>query len=151
MVRRLACRMMKVCILTLAISPNVAFAQSQFSTEERFHDLFKTAGYSTAFGAALGAALLSFTPNPAAELRYVAIGASLGFIGGSALGTWMIFQPMFVENRTSSSSMLLAANDHQTGTFVLTPAFERNRPASGQGGVMQRFSGIQGSLTLARF
>lgn len=89
-----------ICFLTLAhffIGYTPASAQS---TEERFQDLFTTAGYATAFGAALGAAALSFKKYPDQHLRYVAVGASLGFIGGSALGTYIIFSPMLMSKQS---------------------------------------------------
>ena len=68
-------------------------AQAQ-TVEERFQDLFVTAGYATAFGAAIGTAFLAFHEDPSAHLRYVAVGASLGFLGGSVLGSYIIFSPM---------------------------------------------------------
>jgi hypothetical protein len=64
------------------------------TTEERFQDLFVTAGYATAFGAALGTAILGLTENPADNLQYIAVGASLGFIGGSLLGSYVVFAPV---------------------------------------------------------
>jgi hypothetical protein len=91
-----------VLLLGLSTLATPASAYSQ-STEERFQDLFITAGYSTAFGAAMGAALLAFANDPASRLSYVAMGASLGFIGGSLLGTYMIFSPLVVENSHPSS------------------------------------------------
>lgn len=88
---------LKYISLVLLLAAMVRAPQTQAqTTEDRFHDLFVTAGYSTAFGAALGAAFLAFTDNPASQLKYVAMGASLGFIGGSILGTYIIFSPMFV-------------------------------------------------------
>ena len=81
------------CLATVGmLRPSDGYGQS---TEDRFHDLFVTAGYATAFGAALGAAALSFTAEPEQHLKYVAVGASLGFIGGSAMGTYIIFSPIF--------------------------------------------------------
>lgn len=79
------------CLSLSVIHSSTLQAQS---TEERFQDVFITAGYATAFGAALGAALLSFHDNPAEHLRYIAVGASLGFIGGSILGSYVVFSPM---------------------------------------------------------
>lgn len=68
-------------------------AQAQ-STEQRFNDLFITAGYSAAFGATLGLAALSFAERPEKHLNWVAVGASLGFIGGSVMGSYIVFSPL---------------------------------------------------------
>ena len=78
------------------------------TTEEKFHDLFVTAGYGTAFGAAFGAALLSFQAKPQDNLRFVAVGASVGFIGGSLLGTYVIFAPAFAQTNSIPTPMPLA-------------------------------------------
>lgn len=96
------------------------------STEERFHDLFTTAGYATAFGAALGAAVLSFQKQPEIHLRYVAIGASMGFIGGSVLGTYIIFSPVFSSSQDISTTNILTPTDttHSQGTILIKPAFK---------------------------
>lgn len=69
-------------------------AQGQ-SSEERFQDLFSTAAYACAFGATLGAAALAFQPEPEKHLKFIAVGASLGFIGGSVLGSYVVFSPVF--------------------------------------------------------
>ncbi|MFK7825674.1 MAG: hypothetical protein AB8G05_16095 [Oligoflexales bacterium] len=79
-----------VCLLVGAKLTN---AQTKFATEQHFHELFVTAGYSTAFGAALGAAALGLTDNPGEKLQYIATGASLGFIMGSVVGTYVILAP----------------------------------------------------------
>ena len=99
------------------------FAQS---TEERFHDLFVTAGYSTAFGAALGAACLSFFPEPETQLRYVAVGASLGFIGGSIMGSYIIFAPMFTANDTGSKQTQWASDAPiPSRGLMIRPTFDK--------------------------
>ncbi len=91
----------KVLLLFYVLShANGALAQTKIATEERFQDLFITAGYSTAFGAALGAAVLGLSDNPGTKMRYLAIGASVGFIAGSILGTYIVFSPMIVPGGT---------------------------------------------------
>lgn len=68
-----------------------AQAQNNLQSEDNFREIFMTAGYSAAFGAAMGAALLPFFPDsPLHNLRYVAGGASLGFIFGSAFAFYNI-------------------------------------------------------------
>lgn len=84
--------------LTLAIALATVLAAGTAkgqSSEERFQDLFSTAAYACAFGATLGAAALAFQPEPEKHLKYIAIGASLGFIGGSVLGSYVVFSPVF--------------------------------------------------------
>ncbi len=110
------------------------------STEERFQDLFVTAGYGAAFGAAFGAALLSFQPKPEKNLKYVAIGASVGFIAGSFMGTYMIFTPV-VSNFDEAQTYAM-----ETGTregIRISPVFD---PAKGN-----QFAGVTGQWTMIRF
>ncbi|MCB9229050.1 MAG: hypothetical protein H6618_05505 [Deltaproteobacteria bacterium] len=98
-----------------------ARAQASFSTENHFRELFMTAGYSTAFGAALGAAAIGLTENPADKLRYVAVGASLGFITGSLVGSWLIFTPLVSwQNQYHSSENSLSVSA-RSETLTLTP------------------------------
>lgn len=110
-------------------------------TEQRFQDLFITAGYATAFGAALGAAALSFSGNPERHLRYVAVGASLGFIGGSLLGSYIIFSPALVENRMSSLDDQLVSNE-TNGKLTVIPVIDRQSKS---------LTGVAGSMTLLQF
>lgn len=109
---------MKNSILSVALAlyfaSSIAKAQS---TEERFQDLFVTAGYSTAFGAALGAAFLSFTSNPAQNVKYVAVGASAGFIGGSILGSYLIFSPVFITEHKKTEEGL---------SFSMVPYYDQS-------------------------
>ena len=117
-------KFVKALALTLAISFLGAFsspANADTTTEERFQDLFVTAGYSAAFGAALGAAFLAFEQNPSEKLQYISVGASLGFIGGSLAGTYIIFQPMFGNNSLGISEQNLIARNDREGTLVLRP------------------------------
>jgi len=130
-------------VLGAAVSAIAPLAKADTTTEERFQDLFVTAGYSAAFGAALGAAFLAFEPNPSEKLQYISIGASLGFIGGSLAGTYIIFQPMFgaAPAEDSESSSLLARQDRQ-GTLLLRPRFDLES---------REFSRVEGVYTLLTF
>ena len=110
------------------------------TTEERFQDLFVTAGYGAAFGAAFGAALLSFQPKPEKNLKYVAIGASVGFIAGSLMGTYMIFTPV-VSNFDDAQTY--AIDNSQKADLRISPVFD---PAKGN-----QFAGVTGQWTMARF
>ena len=93
---RVAARALALVLSLGLYSTFATSAKADPSTEERFQDLFLTAGYTTAFGAALGTAVLFLNPNidPAANLRFIAMGASLGFIGGSIFGGYVIFSPL---------------------------------------------------------
>jgi hypothetical protein len=101
-----------LAVLAWSAASSPARAQ-MVSTEERFQDLFVTAGYGTAFGAAFGAALLSFQAKPDQNLRFVAIGASVGFISGSLIGSYVIFSPVFTEARTSEPTQSLWAQEQK--------------------------------------
>lgn len=90
-----------------------AIAQSEITPEERFQDLFVTAGYSTAFGTAIGAAIVGLSKNPTGNLRYLAVGASIGFISGSAMGAYFVFSPLF-------------SNEAHLGQNSISPAFPEN-------------------------
>ena len=76
------------------------------NSQERFQDFFATAGYGTAFGAALGASALPFQENPEKHLRTVAIGASIGFISGSLLGSYIVFSPGIADKQEKSQPKL---------------------------------------------
>ncbi|MFW7377882.1 MAG: hypothetical protein ACOH5I_03620 [Oligoflexus sp.] len=126
-------------ILTSIFSPSL-YAQS-FSTQERFQDMFVTAGYGTAFGAAMGAALLSFQDEPDQSLRYVAVGASLGFIGGSLLGSYIVFSPVFQVEQERESQLPLAL--HQSNAdFVFRPSIDPEK---------RQISRLEGIWTIASF
>ena len=128
-----------------AWSPKAAAvgAQPQVAAEERFQDLFVTSGYCTAFGAALGTAFLAFTANPTENLRFVAVGASLGFIGGSALGSYIIFSPlMSAEGPNRYQGSLASEAPLPAQGLVLRPMIDR---------ASHKLTTIEGGMTLARF
>ncbi len=97
--------------LALLLANQPTFAQDQITTEKRFQDVFVTAGYSTALGAALGAAMMGLSSNPAGRVRYIAVGASIGFISGSLLGTYVVLAPVFVTESVSESAPM---SEHET-------------------------------------
>ncbi len=122
-----------LAILILSVSYS---AQAQVvSTQERFQDLFTTAGYGTAFGAALGTAILPFQDNPEKNLRLVAIGASIGFIGGSLLGSYIVFSPGFSSSE-GFSYLPPSAN------LAIGPMLNENN---------LKFQGVHGIIRLASF
>jgi hypothetical protein len=74
---------------TASLAPGHAAAQGLAANDPQMHQLFTTAGYSAAFGAAMGAALLPFLPSPGLDsLRYIAAGASVGFFVGSGVALY---------------------------------------------------------------
>ena len=108
----------KVVSLVVGIFLLTAPSANAQSTEEKFNDLFVTAGYCTAFGAAIGTAFLAWTDDPSENLKYVAMGASLGFLGGSILGSYIIFSPGIVQNEGPDQSTLLAEHIPESGIVV---------------------------------
>lgn len=116
-------------LLVYLVPQHAAASELTISPEERFQDLFVTAGYSTAFGAALGAAFIGLSPKPAGKLRYLAMGASLGFIAGSVLGTYFVFAPAFAGSDERYISEL--SDDPYTlslpdNTLTLRPVFSKD-------------------------
>ncbi|MEN9833821.1 MAG: hypothetical protein RL011_14 [Pseudomonadota bacterium] len=142
---------LKALLLSLALSGSLVatsaraagMSGTQMGTEERFQDLFLTAGYCTAFGAALGTAMLAFTTNPTENLRFVAVGASLGFIGGSALGSYIILSPLLTDGSKDNYTGSLASEGRMPSRgLVIRPTIDRSS---------HRLMSIEGGLTLARF
>ncbi|NRA67060.1 MAG: hypothetical protein HRU19_21405 [Pseudobacteriovorax sp.] len=119
-------------LLWLFTQQNTANAQV-VNTQERFQDLFISAGYGTAFGASLGAAVLPFQSNPEKNLRLVAIGASIGFIAGSVMGSYLILTP--------DSPTTYTKNKNSSTRFLLEPIFSHK----------STISGVQGKFLIARF
>lgn len=134
------------------VAPLLGFALGSLSvpcqaqvvtTEERFQDLFVTAGYGTAFGAAFGAALLSFTAKPQENLRFIALGASIGFIGGSLLGSYVVFTPAFVGHSESKSSPYAGFDSDSPADFRIIPSFSSSSS--------YRLAHVESQWTISRF
>jgi hypothetical protein len=111
------------------------------TTEQEFQNLFVTAGYGTAFGAAFGAALLSFQQKPEENLRFIYIGASVGFITGILLGSYMFFSPIFVsESNTEKTNDFLFTSPSK---LTIVPTFVTSES--------YRLSSIQGQWNILSF
>ena len=77
----------------LGFSRTNAQAQAIGTPDEDVRSVINTAGYSALFGAAMGAALLPFIPDPGlSSLRYIAGGASIGFFVGSGVALYRLTQ-----------------------------------------------------------
>lgn len=135
-------RYLRVLILAFGVLLN--FEARAQTTEDRFQDLFVTAGYCTAFGAAIGTALLAWTGDPSANLKYVAVGASAGFLGGSLLGTYVIFSPMIgsegdpIEGLAADGTL----DGRSAGSVVVRPTWDREK---------KKLTALEGGVTLATF
>jgi hypothetical protein len=130
-------------LFTMTITSLPAESAQAQNVEERFQDLFITAGYATAFGAAVGTAFLAFHEDPSRHLRYVAMGASLGFIGGSLLGSYVIFSPMVGENSDdASANSLIASNSVPSQGIAVRPTWNQETKS---------LAAVEAGMTLINF
>jgi hypothetical protein len=125
----------------IAMTATLALPAHASKTEERFQDLFITAGYSTALGAAMGVACLPFIDTPEDNLRYVAIGASVGFFTGTLLGAYLVLSPTFSGNSADNSALAPVPTPLDREGLHVRPTFA----ASGA------ISRIDTTWTIARF
>jgi len=108
-----------VVVLVASFFSNHLFAES--AAKEKFEEVFITAGYSAAFGAAIGAALLAFKKNPQDNLRYIAIGASVGFIAGTIAGVVFAVNPEILgEESFPGENQLAMIPDYRRSQTTLT-------------------------------
>lgn len=127
------------CLAMTTFNPVQAEGQQ---VEERFQDLFVTAGYATAFGAAIGTAFLAFHEDPSQHLRYVAIGASLGFLGGSILGSYVIFSPMIGDTSDVTANSLIASSSIPAYGIAVRPTWNQTE---------HQFAGVEAGMSLLNF
>ena len=137
-----ATRCLIVAYAAFAIPFATAAQAGPTSLEDKFQEIFVTAGYSTAMGAALGAALLSFQDNPSAHLRYVAVGASVGFIGGTALGTFFAVSPSVRFSDNEQPQPIVASPTHKERQLIVSPVID---------GKSFQVTSIQTGMILGRF
>ena len=112
--------------------------------EQRYQDVFVSAGYATAMGAAVGAAILVFQEDPTDHLRYVALGASIGFFAGTAFGTYVAVAPAFASTHDGTALgrpdyLAAGASERQ---LILQPVVQTNT---------WRLSGLEAGMVLAKF
>jgi hypothetical protein len=106
--------LLKTSAFYVAVRQDVTFADS-LRTEATFRTVFVNAGYSAAFGAAAGAAMLPFFPEPAlSNLRYVAAGASIGFVVGSAVAFYRLSQGSALYSISPTHSGEFESHDQDT-------------------------------------
>ena len=91
---RFVVKRVRLLVVLLCLTGSVA-ARAE-TGEARFRNLLMISGYSTVIGAAFGAALLAFTAEPGENLDYIARAAAIGFLGGVAVGSFMVFSPLFI-------------------------------------------------------
>lgn len=137
-------------LISLFIFTNLTvFAQARATTtESAFKDVFLTAGYSAVLGAGIGAALLGLSEKPSGKLRYIAIGASIGFLSGTFLGTCFVIYPTVSSGSSSRLTLNSEYKDQQEGgkakpyDLVLRPVLD------GQSGKIKT---LEADWLIARF
>lgn len=118
-------------------------AASPMTLEHKYQEVFVSAGYATALGAAVGAALLSFKDDPSNNLRYVAIGASVGFFAGTAFGTYLVVAPSFALNDNDKVTPTeFNATDAKQYQLVVQPTVSTSS---------WHIRGVETGMVLARF
>lgn len=137
-------QLMRLLLLFLSLTalslPSIARAQS--SLETGFQDMFVTAGYSAAAGAAIGAAALAFQDNPSRNLKFISIGASVGFVGGLLFGGWVALSPALAAGPSRPDPLLPYQLYTNSPTAVVRPWIH-----SETGSIV----GIEAGTVLARF
>lgn len=128
---------------TLGLIKSTAADASALTLEHKYQEVFVSAGYATALGAAVGAALLSFKDDPSNNLRYVAIGASVGFFAGTAFGTYLVVAPSFaMKDDDKVGPGTFNATDAKPYQVVVQPTVSTQS---------WKIKGIESGMVLARF
>lgn len=127
-------------IAASAIAP--AIQAADMALESKYQDVFVSAGYATALGAGIGAALLSFQDKPTEHLKYVAVGASVGFFAGTAFGTYMVLKPSFALNDETKPQSTFVAGDAKAGQLVIQPTVSTSSWS---------LRGVEAGMVLAQF
>ncbi len=139
MTKKIAGAAVFLCLWMFGISTQV---RADSEIESNFKDMFVTAGYSAAAGAAVGAALLTFQEEPLRHLKFMSVGASLGFLGGMSVGSWMVIAPIFVDNKNPAIAPALLAQNSPRSHVVLRPWLDVAK---------NTVSGLEAGLVFASF
>lgn len=75
------------------------FAGQAWAQQDSMEIVFRDALYGGLAGLLVGGALLVFTKDPGHHLDYLAYGAGVGILAGTAFGIYAISRPLFVLER----------------------------------------------------
>jgi hypothetical protein len=130
------------CLFLMTYSHRAAAAS--MTLEQKYQDVFVSAGYATAMGAAVGAAVMVLQDDPAEHLRYVAVGASIGFFAGTAFGTYVVIAPSFAEDSDlgENPSFNYARAGAKERQLIVQPVIGMDR---------FNFKGLETGMILAQF
>ena len=108
--------------------PTTAMAKVEVDPR-KMHDLLVIASYSTALGAAVGAAMLAFTEKPSKNFSYLYRGAAIGFLSGAVIGSYVVFSPLLLPEPYSPATTTEHLNyvpDPQTlgAKLVISPVLQ---------------------------
>jgi len=123
-----------VLALTLVFTFSQQMKAEEIQTTQLFKEIFITAGYTTLLGGLMGtAAMFMSSKHPKKNMRWIGIGASVGFFSGTALGTYLSFGPLFVVEKATSIPALIniAQNDLSVRVpFISTGYLPTEDPSS---------------------
>ncbi len=81
------------CLISLCLLM-VLLTGTAFAQDPAIVDIFQNGVYGGLAGALVGAAALAFTEEPEDHLNYIAIGAGVGVIVGTAYGVYTATRPL---------------------------------------------------------
>ena len=97
--------------LVLFLSFPVYGIDEDSKMNSNFEKVFTVAGYTTLIGAGVGTAALVFSDNPSENARYVAVGASVGFVAGCLFGGYLVVSPEFEDDGEKKAGATLESID----------------------------------------
>ena len=114
--------------ITSLFSRHSYAGSSLTTTSKQFQQIFTTAGYSSVLGAALGGAVVGLSKQPKQNLRFIILGASIGFISGSLLGGYFAFRPTIAQKNNSHPLDYSLAPPHpKAPSITIEPVVDLNK------------------------